>query len=78
LKTLRDAENDFINRIPEIMTMGDASTPRTTYVLKRGQYDAHGDIVEPATPESILPLDPGLPRNRLGLARWLVDPKNPL
>jgi hypothetical protein len=78
LKALRDQENDFINRIDEIMIMGDGPTPRTTYVLKRGQYDAHGDVVEPATPESILPLDPHLPRNRLGLGRWLIDPKNPL
>lgn len=78
LKTLRDQENDLINRVEEIMTMGDLPTPRPTYVLKRGAYDAHGDIVEPGTPESILPLDPQLPRNRLGLARWLVDPRNPL
>ena len=46
--------------------------------LKRGAYDARGDTVEPATPESILPLDPKLPRNRLGLAQWLVSPENPL
>jgi hypothetical protein len=78
LKKLGDDENTFINRIPEIMGMGDLPTPRPTYVLKRGAYDAHGEIVEPATPESILPLDPNLPRNRLGLARWLIDPQNPL
>jgi hypothetical protein len=78
LKKLRDAENDFINRIEEIMVMGDLPAPRPTYVLKRGAYDAHGDVVEPATPESILPLDRQLPRNRLGLAQWLIDPQNPL
>ncbi len=78
LKKLRDEENKLINGISEIMGMGDLPTPRPTYVLKRGAYDAHGDVVEPATPESILPLDPKLPRNRLGLAKWMVDPKNPL
>jgi hypothetical protein len=78
LKNFRNQENDFINRIDEIMVMGDSPVPRPTYVLKRGQYDAHGDVVEPATPESILPLDPKLPRNRLGLGRWLIDPQNPL
>jgi hypothetical protein len=60
------------------MGMGDLPVPRPTYVLKRGEYDKRGESVEPATPENILPLDPKLPRNRLGLAQWLVDPKNPL
>jgi hypothetical protein len=78
LKKLRDRENDLINSIEEIMVLGDLAAPRPTYVLKRGAYDAHGDRVEPATPESILPLDPKFPRNRLGLARWLVDRQNPL
>jgi hypothetical protein len=78
IKKLRDQENDLVNGVPEIMGMGDLPTPRPTYVLKRGAYDAHGEIVEPATPESILPLDPKLPRNRLGLAQWLIDPRNPL
>jgi hypothetical protein len=78
LRELRAQENDFISRIDEIMIMGDLPTRRPTYVLKRGQYDAHGDVVEPATPESILPLDDKLPRNRLGLGRWLIDPRNPL
>jgi Protein of unknown function (DUF1553) len=78
LKKLRDQENTLANSVNEIMGMGDLAIPRPTYVLKRGAYDAHGEIVEPATPESILPLDPKLPRNRLGLARWLIDPQNPL
>ena len=78
LKKLRSAENDFINRIDEIMSMGDLPKPRPTYVLKRGEYDKRGDTVEPGTPESIFPMSPELPRNRLGLARWLIDTRNPL
>jgi len=78
LKKLRDQENDLINGVREIMGMGDLSPPRPTYVLKRGEYDKRGETVEPAPPETILPLDPKLPHNRLGLAQWLVDPKNPL
>ena len=78
LKQLRDAENKFINAVPELMSMGDLPTPRPTHVLKRGEYDKRGDTVEPGTPESIFPLDPALPRNRLGLARWLTDPRHPL
>ena len=78
LKKLRDEENDFINAIQEIMAMGDLPAPRPTRVLKRGEYDKPGDTVEPGTPESILPFDTRLPRNRLGLAQWLIEPRNPL
>ncbi len=78
LGKFREQENTLVNSVKEIMGMGDLPTPRPTYVLKRGAYDAHGDVVEPATPEGILPLDPKFPRNRLGLARWLIDPQNPL
>ena len=78
LQKLRDEENALINSVREIMVMGDSATPRPTYLLKRGAYDAHGEEVEPGTPDAIMPLDASLPKNRLGLARWLVDPKNPL
>jgi hypothetical protein len=52
--------------------------PRTTYLLNRGEYDQPRQKVEPGTPGCLPPLAPGLPRNRLGLARWLVDPNHPL
>ena len=78
LRKLRDEENKFINSVPEIMGMGDLPKPRPAYVLTRGEYDKRGDVVEPGTPGSILPLDAKLPRNRLGLARWLIDPQHPL
>jgi hypothetical protein len=78
LKKIRDAENNFVNDIPEIMVMREMKTRRPTYVLKRGAYDARGEPVEPGTPEGIFPFPKNYPQNRLGLARWLVDPKNPL
>lgn len=78
LKKLRDEENALANGVREIMGMGDLPAPRPTYVLKRGEYDKRGETVDPGTPESILPLDPSSPRNRLGLAQWLTDARNPL
>ena len=36
------------------------------------------DSVGPGTPEAILPMPEEYPRNRLGLAQWLMDPRNPL
>ncbi len=61
-----------------VSVMGDSEVYRKTYILKRGNYDAHGDEVEPGTPKSILPFDNSLPKNRLGLAKWLFDKRNPL
>lgn len=61
-----------------VSVMGDSEVYRKTYILKRGSYDAHGDEVQPGTPKSILPFNPDYPKNRLGLAEWLFDDKNPL
>jgi hypothetical protein len=78
LRTLREQENALINDVPEISIMTEMTPRRPTFVLKRGAYDARGDQVEPGTPEKIFPFSDGLPRNRLGLAQWLVDRRNPL
>ena len=78
LKAIRDQENELANEIQEIMIMGDLPQPRPTYVLHRGLYDAHGEQVEPGVPESVLPFDENLPKNRLGLTKWLFDAENPL
>jgi len=61
-----------------VSVMGDSEVYRKTYILKRGNYDAHGDEVQPGTPKAILPFDNTYPKNRLGLAEWLFNPKNPL
>lgn len=61
-----------------VSVMGELDTVRPTHVLIRGNYDAPGDKVEPATPESILKFKPTYPPNRLGLARWMFDNDNPL
>src|SRR6185503_6305588 len=47
-------------------------------ILFRGQYDKPKEKVTPATPAVLHALPPEAPRNRLGLARWLVAPDNPL
>jgi hypothetical protein len=48
------------------------------YILYRGDYDKRRDPVEPGTPSVLPAFPPDLPRNRLGLARWLVSPEHPL
>jgi len=78
LQTLRVQENQLIDDVPEVSVMKEMLQRRPTFVLKRGAYDAPGEPVEPGTPEAIFPFRQGLPRNRLGLAKWTVDPGNPL
>ena len=63
---------------PITLVMSEMATPRTTHVLTRGSYQQPGEVVTANTPASLLPFAAEWPRNRLGLARWLVDPRNPL
>lgn len=72
----RKAEID--KAIPLTMVMSELSTPRKTHILKRGQYDQPGEVVSAGVPDSLPKLPREVPLNRLGLARWLVDPGNPL
>jgi hypothetical protein len=62
----------------EVSVMKDLDTARKTFLLARGNYDQPADEVVPGTPAAILPFPSDLPKNRLGLAKWLFDPKNPL
>jgi Protein of unknown function (DUF1553)/Protein of unknown function (DUF1549)/Planctomycete cytochrome C len=55
-----------------------AGQRRKTFLHLRGNYLAHGDEVTEGGPEGIFPMPAGEVRNRLTLARWLVDAKNPL
>lgn len=50
----------------------------TAHILNRGQYDQPGEKVTADTPGFLPPLPEDAPRNRLGLARWIVAPENPL
>ena len=48
------------------------------HVLNRGEYNQPGEKVAANTPAVLPPLPADAPRNRLGLAKWLVAPENPL
>jgi hypothetical protein len=58
--------------------MQERSEAAKAYVLFRGQYDQRRDQVDPGTFACLPPMPAELPRNRLGLARWLLRPENPL
>ncbi len=73
-KQIADAES----AIPTTLVMAEMQNPRPTFILKRGAFDSPGDRVEAATPKILPAMAADLPRNRLGLAQWLVAPENPL
>jgi hypothetical protein len=77
-ESARLALRDYEKQLPNVMVMEEMSPPRITHILKRGQYDQPGVVVEPNLLTSLLSVDVSLPRDRLGLARWLVDPRHPL
>ncbi|MDA0348921.1 MAG: DUF1553 domain-containing protein [Verrucomicrobia bacterium] len=73
-------ENFENKKVASVSIMEEMDKPRKTYLLTRGAYD-HPDKsqeLSPSTLSALPPLGNSLPRNRLGLAKWLVDPKNPL
>jgi hypothetical protein len=78
LRAARKAYTAFINPISEIMVMDELPSPKPAFVLQRGAYDSRGDRVTADTPKVLPPFPKDAPRNRLGLAKWLTDPANPL
>jgi mono/diheme cytochrome c family protein len=67
-------------KIPSTLVMGERpSFERPSYELReRGSFIAKGPRVYAGTPTALHALRDDLPANRLGLARWLVDERNPL
>jgi hypothetical protein len=51
---------------------------RKTHVFNRGNWLVKGEEVTPAIPGSMPQLMDSLPNDRLGFAKWLVNPENPL
>lgn len=63
---------------PQVLVLADDPAPRSTHLLRRGDYREPAEQVEPGVPGWLHPLPADAPPNRLGLAKWLVDPANPL
>jgi hypothetical protein len=78
LGELRKEKGKLEKSITTTMVMAEMSKPRDTFVLGRGQYENKGEKVTPGVPSFLPPMPEDLPRNRLGLAKWILDPSNPL
>jgi hypothetical protein len=78
VESVRNEKANFIaDQMPRPMIMSDAQK-RDTHVLIRGEYLNKGDKVEFATPGFLPAMQPDLPRDRLGFAKWLVSNDQPL
>ena len=69
---------DFEAGIATVMVMEEMSTPRETFMLVRGAYDKKSEKVSANVPASLPALAKDAPKNRLGLAQWLIQPQQPL
>ena len=63
-----------------VMVLHELAKPRPTYLLNRGLYDQpdKSERLHPATPPVLGAWNTKWPRNRLGLAQWLINPAHPL
>jgi len=78
LKVLALAKQINTLKPPTTLVMMEREKPRKTHVMRRGSYLSPGDAVASETPTALHPFKKNWPRNRLGLANWLVDADNPL
>jgi hypothetical protein len=78
LETARAERQKVLDATPTAMIMQEMPTTRESFILKRGQYDQPGEKVTPGIPACLPPLPANAPVSRLTLAKWLVDPANPL
>ena len=78
LQQVRQQRSKTVDGITEIMVMRERHRARSTYRLQRGAYDDPQERVDSGTPAALPSFPRDQPRNRLGLARWLVAPNHPL
>jgi mono/diheme cytochrome c family protein len=83
--TLRRSLEQQINtnkkRLPAVTTtlvVQERATPRETHILLGGDFTRKGAVVTPGVPAPLPQLPEKEKLNRLDLANWIVDPKNPL
>ena len=61
-----------------VMVMSEMPKPRPAYLLERGEYNRQREKLDAHIPSAFAALPEDAPPNRLGLARWLMHPDNPL
>lgn len=75
---LQTERTSFENALPTTLISRELETPRPAHVLIRGAYDQKGEVVQRAVPAALPAMAEDAPRDRLGLAQWLVSREHPL
>jgi mono/diheme cytochrome c family protein len=78
LASLQKERDEIDSQVASTLVFKELMEPRPSFVLHRGEYDQRRDEVARATPAVLPPMSVDAPRNRLGLAHWLVDGQHPL
>jgi len=78
LATLEREQADVKRRGTVAHVMNEKAEPPSAFILFRGDYDKRRDKVGAETPKALPPMPSDLPKNRLGLAQWLIRPEHPL
>jgi len=78
LQALKSQKAKLDEDVATVMVMSEVDKTRDTFILGRGDYRNATEKVEPGVPATLPPLPRDAAANRLSLARWLVDPANPL
>ncbi|MFO0867985.1 MAG: PSD1 and planctomycete cytochrome C domain-containing protein [Pirellulales bacterium] len=71
LQAIRPPQTPVLRELPEAQR-------RVTRIQVRGNFLEPSDVVEPGVPASLAAWPADAPRNRLGVAQWLLHPDNPL
>ncbi|MGN6386975.1 MAG: DUF1553 domain-containing protein, partial [Verrucomicrobiota bacterium] len=78
LASLETEERQIKMRGTVAHIMNERAGEPTAYLLFRGEYDKRRDKVVAGTPKVLPAMPSGYPKNRLGFAKWLLLPENPL
>jgi hypothetical protein len=78
LVAVRREKEKLERSFPTVMVMAELPTRRETFQLIRGAYDKPGEKVTQGVPAILPGLSASVPNDRLGFAKWLIDPGNPL
>jgi hypothetical protein len=65
-------------KVPSTLVMRELPKPREAFIQIGGDFLRKGVAVSPGVPAALPPLETNGTPNRLDLARWLVDRRNPL
>jgi len=85
-RRLASAKTEIEREVREIRRRGGSThvmqemqgSEAAAHVLNRGMYDQREDAVKAKTPSALPAMPATYPRNRMGLAKWLVDESNPM